>query len=67
MDEGRRGDREFVTIPGALRVAADRYGDRSAIVDGPVTLTFGGLAGAVHRVAGALIAAGVARGDRVAI
>src|SRR5579859_4165311 len=67
MDEGRRGDLEFVTIPGALRVAADMFADGPAIVDGPVTLTFRELAAEVRRVAGSLMAAGVARGDRVAI
>jgi acyl-CoA synthetase (AMP-forming)/AMP-acid ligase II len=67
MDEGRRGDREFLTIPGALRAAAGHFGDQAFVVDGPVTLTFGELATEVGRVAGALMAAGIAKGDRVAI
>jgi acyl-CoA synthetase (AMP-forming)/AMP-acid ligase II len=67
MDEGRRGDRELVTIPRAVRLAARLYGDRPAIVDGAAELTFGRLAAEVHRATGALIAMGVARGDRVAI
>jgi acyl-CoA synthetase (AMP-forming)/AMP-acid ligase II len=67
MDEGRRGDRELVTIPRAVRAAAQRHGDRPAIVDGAVTLTFDALARQAHRLARALLAAGIARGDRVAI
>ncbi len=67
MDEGRRGDRELVTIPRALHAAAQRYSDRPAIVDGAVALTFAALAAEVRRLSGALVATGLSRGDRVAI
>jgi acyl-CoA synthetase (AMP-forming)/AMP-acid ligase II len=67
MDEGRRGDRELVTIPRALRLAAQRYGDRPAIVDGSTGLTFVRLAAEVQRATAALMAMGLARGDRVAV
>jgi acyl-CoA synthetase (AMP-forming)/AMP-acid ligase II len=55
------------TIPrGALRAAA-RFGDRPAIEDGDVRLTFAELAEAALRAARAFLASGVERGDRVAI
>ncbi len=66
-DEGRRGDLRFGTIPRLVRAAAREYGTRPAIVDGDVTLSFEGLAEATDRAARALLALGVAHGDRVAI
>jgi len=45
----------------------DRFGDAEAIVDGPVRLSFIQLADRVRCAAGAFAAAGVTRGDRVAI
>lgn len=45
----------------------DRFGDAEAIVDGSVRLSFAELADRVRRAAGAFAAAGVAKGDRVAI
>ncbi len=47
--------------------AADRFGDAEAVVDGPLRLTFVDLADRVRRAAGAFAAAGVEKGDRVAI
>jgi acyl-CoA synthetase (AMP-forming)/AMP-acid ligase II len=67
MDEGRRGDREFGTIARLVRTAAERYGNRPAIVDGDEVLSFARLAGEVKRATRSLLAAGVARGDRVAL
>ena len=67
MDEGRRGDTEFGTIPGLVRAAAARHGERLAVVDDDVTLSFAGLAARVEQAARALAARGVVRGDRVAI
>jgi HIP---CoA ligase len=67
MDEGRRGDLEFGTIPRLVRTAAARHGERFAIVDGDVALSFAGLAAQVDHATRALIARGIARGDRVAI
>jgi acyl-CoA synthetase (AMP-forming)/AMP-acid ligase II len=55
------------TIPALVRAAAARFGDRHAIEDGDVTLTFRELAAAGLRAARAFAAAGVRPGDRVAI
>ncbi len=55
------------TTPECLARAAARFGDASAIEDGPVRLGFAGLATEVLRAARAFLAAGVARGDRVAL
>jgi acyl-CoA synthetase (AMP-forming)/AMP-acid ligase II len=67
MDEGRRGDREHVTIARLVRAAAERHGNRPAIVDGDEELSFARLAGEVKRAARSLMAEGIARGDRVAL
>ncbi|ORW24280.1 fatty acid--CoA ligase [Mycolicibacter nonchromogenicus] len=45
----------------------DRFGDAEAIVDGSVRLSFAELADRVRCAAGAFAAAGVAKGERVAI
>ncbi|HYZ93540.1 MAG TPA: FadD3 family acyl-CoA ligase [Actinomycetota bacterium] len=58
---------EWRTIPDLVRSAADRFGSAEAIVDGEVRLSFSGLAAAVDQSARATMAAGVQRGDRVAI
>jgi acyl-CoA synthetase (AMP-forming)/AMP-acid ligase II len=55
------------TIPAAVARAAAEFGDREAIVDGDVRLTYGELAEQVYRCAAAMLAAGVRRGDRVAL
>ncbi|MHB8669139.1 MAG: FadD3 family acyl-CoA ligase [Acidimicrobiales bacterium] len=55
------------TIPALVAQAAERFGDREALVDGDVRLTFRELASQVERAAGACIASGVDAGDRVAI
>jgi acyl-CoA synthetase (AMP-forming)/AMP-acid ligase II len=56
-----------LTIPRILRRAAERFGDREAMVDGAVRLTYAELAAEVERAARALIASDVEPGDRVAI
>jgi acyl-CoA synthetase (AMP-forming)/AMP-acid ligase II len=66
-DEGRRGDLEFGTIPRMIRRSAERWGERHAVADGSVVLTFRGLADEVTRAARSLIALGVAPGDRIAV
>ncbi len=66
-EDGRRGDLEFGTIPRLVRVAAERHGDRPAVVDGAEVLSFSRLAAEVKRGARALAALGVEAGDRVAI
>jgi acyl-CoA synthetase (AMP-forming)/AMP-acid ligase II len=55
------------TIPGLIARAAAEFPDREALVDGGVRWTFGDLADEVYRVAGAIIASGVEKGDRVAV
>jgi HIP---CoA ligase len=56
-----------MTIPALVRHAAAAYGDREGMVDGDVRMSFADLAQAVHAAARALIASGVAPGDRVAV
>src|SRR5262249_8443356 len=63
MDAGARGDLEFGTIPGLVRIAAERHGDTAAIVDGDVTLSFRELAAAAACAARGLVARGVAPGE----
>ena len=55
------------TLPDALRSAAQRYGDRPAVVDGELTLTFGQLLEQVREAARAYAALGVRPGDRVLV
>jgi acyl-CoA synthetase (AMP-forming)/AMP-acid ligase II len=55
------------TIPQLVRGAAERFGERSAIEDGDVRLTFAELAEAGEQAARAFCAAGVKPGDRIAI
>ena len=56
-----------MTIPHVLERAAGTWGDDEALVDGEVRLTFAELRDQAHRAARAVVAAGVAKGDRVAI
>lgn len=62
-----RADLDHGTIAQMVRNSAQRWPDAEAIVDGDVTLTFAGLADRVSAAAAAFAAAGVDRGDRVAI
>jgi acyl-CoA synthetase (AMP-forming)/AMP-acid ligase II len=55
------------TIPGLVQAAAARWPDLEAVVDGEVRLSFAALAEAVEDFAAALMANGIAAGDRVAI
>jgi acyl-CoA synthetase (AMP-forming)/AMP-acid ligase II len=55
------------TIPEMLDRAAARFGDAEAIADGSIRLSFRALAAEVCESARAVIAAGVAPGDRVAV
>lgn len=57
----------FQTIPQMLASQAESLGNRLAIVDGGATLSFTKLGERVDEAARALIAAGVNKGDRVAI
>ena len=64
-----RGDLEWGTTPRLLHSSAERFSAREAIVDvsDGRTLSFAGLATAVHDAARAFLAMGIERGDRVAI
>jgi acyl-CoA synthetase (AMP-forming)/AMP-acid ligase II len=55
------------TLPELVLSAADRFGDAEAVVDGPVRLTYTELVDRIRRAAGAYAAAGLGRGDRVAL
>jgi len=55
------------TIPGVVAAAAERFGDAHAIEEGETTITFRELAASGLQAARAFVAAGVERGDRVAV
>ena len=55
------------TIPALLSAVALAYPDSEAVVDGDIRVTFAELADRAERVAGALISAGIRKGDRVAV
>ncbi|CAM2747096.1 FadD3 family acyl-CoA ligase [Skermania piniformis] len=55
------------TLPELVRSAGDRFGAAEAVVDGEVRWSFAELADRVRRAAGAYAAAGIDRGDRVAV
>ncbi|MEV4329762.1 FadD3 family acyl-CoA ligase [Streptomyces sp. NPDC049597] len=63
----RRGDLEWGSVPGLVRDAAERYGQREAVVDGRTRVSYAELGQRVERAAAACVASGVAKGDRVAI
>ncbi|MBK6018643.1 AMP-binding protein, partial [Streptomyces sp. MBT53] len=60
-----RGDREWGSIPGLVRSAAERYADAEAVVDGRTRISYAELGARVERAAAACLAAGVEVGDRV--
>jgi acyl-CoA synthetase (AMP-forming)/AMP-acid ligase II len=62
-----RGDEDWGTVLGLVQSAAERFGDRTAVVDEGVRITFGELWVHVEVAARAAIRAGVEPGDRVAI
>jgi len=55
------------TVPAVLDRIAQQLPDHDALIDADQRFTFAELRTAVHRTAAAMIALGVARGDRVAI
>lgn len=67
LETGLRGDLEWGTTPRLVRSAAERFGSADALVDGDVRLSFEELAAAVLDAGRAFVAAGLERGDRVAI
>ncbi|MEU4270946.1 FadD3 family acyl-CoA ligase [Streptomyces sp. NPDC026092] len=62
-----RGDLEWGSIAGLVRAAAERYGTAEAVVEGRNRVSYEELGARVERAAAACMAAGVERGDRVAI
>ena len=58
---------DWRSTPELVTVAAERFAEAEALVDGDVRLSFADLAAAVRRAAKAFVAAGVAPGDRVGI
>ena len=58
---------EHRSIPAMAASAAERFGDRVAVVDGDTTLTYAELLEQARTFAGSLVASGVGPGDRVAI
>ena len=57
----------MLTIPGVARAAADRFGTRTALVDGDRRVSYRGLYAAAHDFGAAVAGSGVGPGDRVAI
>src|SRR4051812_7134005 len=55
------------TIPQLVESAGQEYGEREALVDGEVRLSFADLAARVREAGAAYVSAGVAPGDRVGI
>ncbi|WP_344074543.1 FadD3 family acyl-CoA ligase [Streptomyces crystallinus] len=62
-----RGDLEWGTVPALVRSAAERYGQREAVVEGRTRVSYAELGERVERAAAACMAAGVESGDRVAV
>ncbi|MGW5676124.1 FadD3 family acyl-CoA ligase [Streptomyces sp. NPDC003860] len=62
-----RGDLEWGTVPALVHHAAQAHGAREAVVDGRTRVSYAELGARVERSAAACIAAGVQRGDRVAV
>ena len=60
-------DPRWQTIPELIDDAASRFGDREAMVDGDVRWHFSEFRAQIHTAARALMASGVAAGDRVAL
>ncbi len=67
LETGVRGDLAWASIPALARSAGAEHGDRPAVIDGDVTLSFRQLADAATEAARAFVAAGIQPGDRVAI
>ena len=63
----RRGDGPSPTIPALLATAANRFGQRPAVEDGPTRFSYAELFEAARSFGAALVASGVEPGDRVAI
>jgi acyl-CoA synthetase (AMP-forming)/AMP-acid ligase II len=62
-----RADLEWKSIPGLVAGAGQRYGDAEAIVDGPLRLSYAGLAELAEASTRSAIASGLEPGDRAAV
>lgn len=67
LEEDPRADLRYGTTSRLMVDAAARLGDGEAIIDGDLRLSYADLDAAASKVAAALIGAGLAKGDRVAI
>jgi acyl-CoA synthetase (AMP-forming)/AMP-acid ligase II len=61
------GERTWPTIPALIAGAAERFGDRPAVLDGHLRLTYSELFDEARRFGSALVDSGLEPGDRVAI
>ncbi|MEU3781902.1 FadD3 family acyl-CoA ligase [Streptomyces sp900129855] len=62
-----RHDLEFLSIPNVVRVAARRFGQAPALVDGALRLTFQELAARMTHAVRSALALGIGPGDRVGL
>ncbi|GGP36466.1 FadD3 family acyl-CoA ligase [Streptomyces melanogenes] len=67
MRDDLRGDLEWGSVPALVRSAAERFGQREAVVEGRTRVSYAELGERVERAAAACMAAGVESGDRVAV
>ncbi|MFB7914025.1 FadD3 family acyl-CoA ligase [Streptomyces sp. NPDC056061] len=65
--EWERDGGDWGTVPGLMRAAARRYGEREAVVEGRTRISYAELGERVERAAAACMASGVEPGDRVAV
>ena len=65
MSPARGGGRD--SIPSMLATAAERFGDRPAVIDGETRFTYGELLEESRRFGAALVASGIEQRDRVAV
>ncbi|MDQ0682013.1 acyl-CoA synthetase (AMP-forming)/AMP-acid ligase II [Streptomyces achromogenes] len=62
-----RHDLEFLSIPNVVRVAARRFGDAPALIDGELRLTFRELEARMVQAVRSALALGIGPGDRVGL
>lgn len=65
--EATRADVRWGTVPQLFADAATRFGDSEAMVDGDIRMTWTNIHAQARRAAKAFVAAGIEKGDRVAI